>query len=66
MIIFTNGNAMEIPAHSTLGEVVRRLELDPRTIIAEVNEEALQRNEWQTRPLQENDRVEFLRIAAGG
>jgi thiamine biosynthesis protein ThiS len=66
MTILLNGNALEVPANTTLGEVAERLSLDPRTVIAELNEEALQRSEWQAVALKESDRVEFLRIAAGG
>ena len=66
MTITLNGAAMELPPGATLGEAARLLSLDPRTIIAELNEEALHRDEWQSRPLQPGDRVEFLRLAAGG
>lgn len=66
MIIITNGTPLELPEGATMGDAARRLSLDPRALIAELNEEALTRDEWPHKVLRENDRVEFLRIAAGG
>ena len=64
--IFVNGHARQVPASISLGELARELELEPRHILVELNLHALQRAEWPEQRLHHGDRIEFLRVAAGG
>jgi len=61
-----NGEARSAPPGSTLGDVAAGLGLDPRMLLVEHNGEALPKGDWTARSLAEGDRVEFVRIVAGG
>jgi len=63
--ILLNGEPHQTSA-ATITELVASLGLPAPTLLIEHNGEAVRRNEWPTRPISEDDRVELLRIAAGG
>jgi len=47
-------------------DVISFLGLVPETVLVELNGVALLRSEWESQTLQEGDRLEILRVAAGG
>jgi len=66
MTITLNGEKQEFPGIATLPGLIEALGLAPQTLLLEHNGCALHRTEWANRPLADGDRVEILRIAAGG
>jgi len=60
-----NGEARDIVAPN-IAQLVADLALPAPTILVEHNGLALRRDEWHTRALRENDRIEVIRIVAGG
>ena len=66
MKIFLNGECVDCGDARTVDELVRRHQLEPQTTLVEHNKTALHRRDWASQILQENDRVEILRVAAGG
>jgi len=64
--VFVNGHARQVGAATTLGEVAESCGLDPRRLLVELNLETLPRDDWPARTLQHGDRVEFIRVVAGG
>jgi thiamine biosynthesis protein ThiS len=66
MTITVNGEPREIVRAQNVAELVEELELPAPAILVEHNGLALRRDEWPSRPLAENDRVELVRIVAGG
>lgn len=66
MNLFLNGESREIPGVRTLPELVETLGLPAAALLIEHNGLALLRDEWAARPLADGDRIEFLRITAGG
>jgi len=64
--IFVNGHARQVGATTTLGELATSCGLDARRILVELNHQTLLRDEWPARTLQHGDRVEFIRVVAGG
>ncbi len=66
MKIFLNGEGMDCGDAWTIEELIARHRLAPETTLVEHNGVALRRREWPNEKLQENDRVEILRVAAGG
>ncbi|MEO7165602.1 MAG: sulfur carrier protein ThiS [Chthoniobacterales bacterium] len=66
MNIFLNGARSDCGEARTVQEVIERRHLSAATTLVELNGEALHRREWPARPLQEDDRIEILRVAAGG
>jgi sulfur carrier protein len=66
MTISLNGEKADARGAETVAELVDRYELPPQTILIEHNGLALHRHEWLTRSLAEGDRVELIRVVAGG
>jgi sulfur carrier protein len=66
MKLVINGELKEVPNVCTLPELIHALELPAHSLLVEHNGIALHRDEWMDRPLSDGDRLEFLRIAAGG
>lgn len=64
--IFVNGQARQVGATTTLGELAASCGLDPRRLLVELNLETLPRDEWPAHTLQHGDRVEFIKVVAGG
>lgn len=64
--IFVNGRARQVDAAMTLGGLAADCQLDPRQVLVELNGGTLLRDEWPGRTLQHGDRVEFIRVVAGG
>jgi sulfur carrier protein len=60
-----NGEARDLDAR-TVADVPAALGLPAATLLIEHNGDALRPAEWPTRLLAEGDRLEILRIAAGG
>ncbi len=66
MKFLLNGAPVERDDAATIEELIARLELAPETTLVEHNRIALRRRDWPNEPLREGDRVEILRVAAGG
>ena len=66
MTIQLNGEPLEVRAARTVGELVTEFDLPAPTLLIEHNEIALTRSEWASTALAEGDRIELLRVTAGG
>jgi thiamine biosynthesis protein ThiS len=66
MTISLNGEKADARGAGTIAELVDRFQLPSQTILIEHNGLALHRHEWPQRSLVEGDRVEFIRVVAGG
>jgi thiamine biosynthesis protein ThiS len=66
MKISLNGEAVETRGAKTIAELVDRYQLPPQSILVEHNGRAVHRHEWPKRGLAEGDRIEFVRVVAGG
>jgi sulfur carrier protein len=64
--IFVNGHARQVSGTMTLRELAASCGLDARQLLVELNRQTLSREEWPGRALQHGDRVEFIRVVAGG
>ncbi len=64
--ISLNGEAVDAGEAKTIAELIDRYQLPPQSILVEHNGLAVHRHEWPERPLAEGDRVEFIRVVAGG
>ncbi len=65
-MILLNGGQSETRGASTIEELVTRFDLSPEAVLIEHNGLALHRREWPNKSLAEGDRVEFIRVVAGG
>ncbi len=66
MKISLNGESADAREAKTIAELIERYHLAPQSILVEHNGVAVHRREWPERPLVEGDRVEFIRVVAGG
>lgn len=65
MTITLNGEAYETAA-ATIQALAGELTPAPETLLIEHNGIALHRSDWPETPLKDGDRIEVLRVAAGG
>ncbi len=66
MHILLNGQEADARGAQTMAELIGRFELPPETILIEHNGVALPRREWPQKRLTDGDRIEIIRVAAGG
>lgn len=66
MTISLNGETVDTREAKTIAELIDRYQLPPQSILVEHNGLVVRRHEWPNRSLVEGDRVEFVRVVAGG
>jgi thiamine biosynthesis protein ThiS len=66
MKIIYNGKDQDISEGLTLAELIRNLELNPDTVVAECDGAIVRREEYETYILPENGRLELIRFVGGG
>ena len=66
MNVVINGEARDCPNAQTIAELVEKMGLPGPTLLIEHNGLALRRDEWNARALSAGDRLEIMKIAAGG
>ena len=66
MTILLNGERADTRGAETIAQLVEHYQLPQKSILVEHNGLALRRHEWAERLLAEGDRVEFVRMVAGG
>ena len=66
MRISLNGREEDAGGAQTVAELIGRFELPPETVLIEHNGVALHRREWPQRTLADGDRIEIIRVVAGG
>ena len=64
--ISLNGDHVDAREAKTIAELIDRYQLPSQSILVEHNGLAVHRHEWEERPLSEGDRIEFIRVVAGG
>ena len=66
MMISLNGESVCAREAKTIADLVERYQLPPQSILVEHNGLAVHKHEWAERSLTEGDRIEFIRVVAGG
>jgi thiamine biosynthesis protein ThiS len=66
MTLWVNGDRAEVNGLTTVAELASHYGLSPNSVLIEHNAVALHQREWGERKLSEGDRVEFVRVVAGG
>jgi sulfur carrier protein len=64
--ILLNGETVDTREAKTIAELIQRFQLPPRSVLVEHNGLVVYRQEWAERLIAEGDRVEFVRVVAGG
>lgn len=66
MKVWVNGEPAEVDGLTSVAELAEHHGLQPNTVLIEHNQIALHQREWPGRKLAEGDRIEFVRVVAGG
>jgi thiamine biosynthesis protein ThiS len=66
MNVWVNGERAEVNGLTTVAELAAHYCLQPNSVLIEHNQTALHQREWPERKLAEGDRIEFVRVVAGG
>ena len=66
MKISLNGETADSGDAKTIAELIECYRLPPQSILVEHNGLAVHRREWPERSLAEGDRIELIRVVAGG
>ena len=66
IVIFANGRAKQIAPDTSIIDVLGSLKVNPKAVLVEINGTALFREEWPDRGLEHGDRLEIIRVVAGG
>jgi sulfur carrier protein len=64
--VIANGRTMETALPCSIAEFLRAREFLPRSVVVEHNGEAVAPSEFEKRALADGDRLEIVRIVAGG
>jgi len=66
MRVWINGEPAEMNGVTNVAELAAHYGLQPNTVLIEHNATALHQREWMECPLAEGDRIEVVRVVAGG
>ncbi len=66
MTVWLNGESADTRGAATIAELAEHYGLQPNTVLVEHNGTALHQREWPTQRLADGDRIEFVRVVAGG
>jgi DNA topoisomerase-1 len=66
MNLYVNGERQKLNQVSTLRDLLRRLEVDPSTVVVEHNENVVPRQKLEFCPLAEGDKIEIVHFVGGG
>ena len=61
-----NGDAYRLPDGQTLADLVLALGIGGQAVALAVNRQVVPRQQWQERPLRQQDRVDIVRAIGGG
>ena len=66
MKVWVNGEEAEVDGLTNIAELANHYGLEPNSVLIEHNQTALHQREWRERKLADGDRIEFVRVVAGG
>ena len=64
--ISVNGKNTDTGGAVTIADLIQRYQLAPQAVLIEHNGVALHRRQWAQKKLSDGDRIEFIRLVAGG
>ena len=64
--IILNGEPRRVPGPSTVAGLLQHLDLDPRTVVVELNRQIVRRIHLANTPLSAGDTVELVHFVGGG
>jgi sulfur carrier protein len=64
--ITINGETKLVPGPATVADLLRHLDLDPRTVVVELNRKIVRRQRHQETALAKGDTIELVHFVGGG
>lgn len=64
--ILCNGRQQDIDQGTTLADLLADLELPADSVVAEINQKIIDRDQYETLKLTQGDQVELIRFVGGG
>lgn len=64
--ITINGETKRVPGPATVADLLRHLDLDPRTVVVELNRKIVRRQRHQETALAKGDTIELVHFVGGG
>ena len=66
MNILLNGKVETVSESTVLMDIIKSKKLTPETLIVEINGKILKKDEYNSKIVQKNDKIEILRFVGGG
>jgi thiamine biosynthesis protein ThiS len=66
MRVVINGEKKDVPAELNLQALLEHLSLPTKRVAVELNRQVVRRADWETRPVNEEDRIEVIHLVGGG
>lgn len=66
MQIIVNGESKEFKDGSTLGDILKELNIEDKVMAAAVNMQIVKQDSWKTYRLENKDKLELLDFVGGG
>ncbi len=66
MLVTVNGESRDVAADLTVGELIKQLALNPKTVVAQRNGEIVPRESFHAVRLNDGDEVDIVRFVGGG
>ena len=64
--IIVNGEPRKVPGPATVADLLRHLQLDPRTVVVELNRQIVRRPRLAETNLADGDTLELVHFVGGG
>ena len=64
--ITINGTQTTASSTDSILNIINQYKLNPSSVIVELNEHIIKKNDYETTKLNENDRIELIRYIGGG
>ena len=64
--IIVNGETRRVPGPSTIADLLHHLDLDPRTVVVELNRQIVRRPHLNEIALASGDSIELVHFVGGG
>jgi thiazole synthase len=66
LAIIVNGQPQRISGPATVADLLRKLQLDPRTVVVELNRQIIRRPVLSETKLADGDTIELVHFVGGG
>ena len=66
MIVIVNGESREFKDGSTLGDILKELNIEDKVMAAAVNMQIVKKDNWQNYEVKDGDKLELLDFVGGG